>query len=326
VVSPATVYGSSIPFRDIVSGSNGHPATVGYDLATGRGGWAYTPGTITGLTATAGNGVSLSWTAPTGAPVSSYNIWRGTSSGGETELAQGVTGTSYPDGSATSGTKYFYEVEGVNSAGSGPFSNEASATASGSGPAIPGAPTGLSASYASGQVSLSWTAPSGSVVTSYNVLRGTAAGQESALASVTGQTTYSDTTATAAGTTYYYKVQAVNSVGVAGPTSNEASAPVPSSSPPPPTSGGPTASFSVSCPMNTCTFTSTSTDSSGTIITYSWSSTDGVTGTTRSIKHTYTTSGSDTVKLTVTDTNGLSSWGTTSIECTQYFFGMVACS
>ncbi len=324
VVSPATVYGSSIPFRDIVSGSNGHPALIGYDLATGRGSWAYTPGTITGLTAAAGNGVTLSWTAPTGAPISSYNIWRGTSSGGETELAHGATGTSYPDTSASSGTKYFYEVQGLNSAGSGPFSNEASATASGSAPAIPGAPTGLSASYASGQVSLSWTAPIGSVVTSYNVLRGTASGQESPLTSVTGKTTYSDTTATAPGT-YYYEVQAVNSAGVAGPTSNEASAPVPSSSPPPPTGPGPAANFSVTCALNTCTFTSTSTDSSGTIITYSWSSTDGVTGTTRSIQHTYATGGSDTVSLTVTDSNGRNSSNTASIECSQ-FFAWVFCS
>lgn len=39
VVNAATVYGSSISYRDITSGNNGAPCLVGFDLCTGRGSW-----------------------------------------------------------------------------------------------------------------------------------------------------------------------------------------------------------------------------------------------------------------------------------------------
>jgi len=82
--------------------------------------------TPTGLTATANNGqISLSWTAPTVAdPAYTYNIKRGTASGGETLLASGVTGTTYLDTTATYGSTYYYVVTAVSAAESG-NSNEA---------------------------------------------------------------------------------------------------------------------------------------------------------------------------------------------------------
>jgi subtilase family serine protease len=39
LVNAATVYGSSITYRDITSGNNGAPCLVGFDLCTGRGSW-----------------------------------------------------------------------------------------------------------------------------------------------------------------------------------------------------------------------------------------------------------------------------------------------
>jgi hypothetical protein len=39
VVDASYVYGSSISFRDIMSGNNGASCLVGYDLVTGRGSW-----------------------------------------------------------------------------------------------------------------------------------------------------------------------------------------------------------------------------------------------------------------------------------------------
>ena len=39
VVNAATVYGSTISYRDITSGNNGAPCLVGFDLCTGRGSW-----------------------------------------------------------------------------------------------------------------------------------------------------------------------------------------------------------------------------------------------------------------------------------------------
>ena len=102
------VYASpaNIPFRDITSGSNGYPASTGYDLATGLGAWSYTPGAPTGLTTTsASGGVTLSWSAPSGAPTTEYTIWRGTASGEETtDIATvGVPTMTYTDTSATGG-------------------------------------------------------------------------------------------------------------------------------------------------------------------------------------------------------------------------------
>ena len=41
VVNSAYVYGNSISYRDITSGSNGAPCLVGFDLCSGRGSWTH---------------------------------------------------------------------------------------------------------------------------------------------------------------------------------------------------------------------------------------------------------------------------------------------
>jgi subtilase family serine protease len=91
----------------------------------------------------------------------------------------------------------------------------------------PSAPRTLAAIGSATQVKLTWSAPAsngGSAVTSYNVYRGTAANGEGATpyASAITSTSYTDTAVTK-GTTYFYKVTALNSVGE-GLASNEASA------------------------------------------------------------------------------------------------------
>jgi fibronectin type 3 domain-containing protein len=91
------------------------------------------PPAPTGLAATAGNAqVSLSWTGSSGA--TSYNVYRGTSAGGEgtTAIATGITGSTYTDSGLTNGTKYYYTVKAVNSAGTSAPSNETSTTPAGS--------------------------------------------------------------------------------------------------------------------------------------------------------------------------------------------------
>jgi PKD repeat protein len=71
----------------------------------------------------------------------------------------------------------------------------------------------------------------------------------------------------------------------------------------------PVASFTVSCPQATCTVdASGSTDTApGTIASYAWNFGDGTTGTGVTTTHTYTTSGSKTISLVVTDNQGLDS-------------------
>ena len=178
------------------------------------------PPAPTNLAATAGNGqVALTWTASAGAK--SYDVYRGTSAGGEsgTPVATGITTASYTNSGLTNGTRYYFKVAAVNASGTSPSSNEASATPS---VAAPPAPTNLAATAGNAQVSLTWTASGGA--TSYNVYRGTSAGGESGTAVATGITTTSYTnTGLTNGTKYYFKVAAVNAGGTS-PMSNEASA------------------------------------------------------------------------------------------------------
>jgi PKD repeat protein len=133
-VNAERVYASPavIPFRDIILGSNGHPALTSFDLATGLGSWSDTPGPATGLTATRnGSDATLSWSAPSGiAPVTGYNIWQGTASGAETTDIATVTASAATTYTATiegltAGDTYYYEIQPVNILGVGPFSNQA---------------------------------------------------------------------------------------------------------------------------------------------------------------------------------------------------------
>ncbi len=187
------------------------------------------PSAPTGLTAAAGNTqVTLNWTASSGA--TSYNIYRATSAGGEgtTAIQTGVTGTSFTNTGLTNGTTYYYKVAAVNSSGTSAQSGEASATPTAGTPA---APTGLSASAGNAQISLSWSASSGA--TSYNVYRGTSAGGESATAIATGVTSTSYTnTGLTNGTTYYYKVAAVNGSGTSAQSGEASATPSGSGTPP----------------------------------------------------------------------------------------------
>lgn len=206
-VNAPYVYASpaKIPFRDIILGSNGHPALTGYDLATGLGSWSYTPGAPTGLTAKDGaGGVTLSWSAPTGAPVGAYEIWRGAASGAETTYVARVSAptATYTDTSATGDVTYYYEIQPVNEAGLGPFSNQALAA---------------------------------------------------------------------------------------------------------PPSVAPVAKFSTSCAGATCSFASTSTDEQGTIDGYAWNGGNGLTGSGSTFSDTYSSAGTYTVTLAVTNTAGQSS-------------------
>jgi hypothetical protein len=95
----------------------------------------------------------------------------------------------------------------------------------------PYAVTGVTATAGTGQVTVSWNAVSGA--TSYQLYRTANSGSESATPSVSGLTgtTFTDTGLNP-GTTYYYRVVAVNSSGASG-FSTEASASTPGTNPDP---------------------------------------------------------------------------------------------
>jgi hypothetical protein len=88
------------------------------------------------LTATGTGQITLKWTAPAsngGVNITSYQVYRGTTSGSETPLTSGGCSglgavLTCTDSEVTGGQTYFYKVGAVNAIGEGPQSNEASAT------------------------------------------------------------------------------------------------------------------------------------------------------------------------------------------------------
>ncbi len=209
--------GGNTAFVGFTAGSGAYTSiqdVLNWTYSTGAGGG--TPGAPTNLTATAGDTqAGLTWSGSTGA--TSYNVKRGTVSGGPYTTVGSPTGTSFTDTGLTNGTAYYYVVTAVNGGGESGNSNQASAT-----PQVtaPGAPTNLAATGGNAQVGLTWSGSTGA--TSYNVKRGTVSGGPyTTVGSPTG-TSFTDTGLTN-GTTYYYVVTAVNGGGESG-NSNQASA------------------------------------------------------------------------------------------------------
>lgn len=100
------------------------------------GGIATAPGSPTGVVAQAGSApeqVSLSWTTPTsdgGEPITGYDVYVGTASGGEATVpvnSAPISGTSYTVGGLSTGVTYYFTVTAINAAGSSSPSNEATA-------------------------------------------------------------------------------------------------------------------------------------------------------------------------------------------------------
>jgi glycosyl hydrolase family 44/fibronectin type III domain protein len=186
----------------------GCAGTSSSNNATGNGGGAVIPAAPTGLQTSAGNGqVSLNWPASANANV--YYVKRSPTSGGPYAQIAATSSTSFTDTAVTNGTRYFYVVSAVNSAGESANSVEVNATPT----ALvnpPAAPTGLQATGGDAQVSLNWTASAGA--TSYYVKRGTTSGGPYTQVAAPTVTSFTDTGLTN-GKTYYYVVSSLNTAG-----------------------------------------------------------------------------------------------------------------
>ena len=171
----------------------------------------------TALAAAAANAqVNLTWNTSSGA--AGYYVKRSASSGSETQIAAPST-TAYTDNAVSNGTKYYYLVSAVNSAGESANSAEVSATPTA--PITPPAvPTGLQATAGNAQVNLTWNASAGA--TNYHLKRSTTAGSGYTQIGAPATANFADS-GLANGTTCYYVVTAVNTAGESG-NSNQASA------------------------------------------------------------------------------------------------------
>ena len=143
----------------------------------------------------------LTWNAVSGA--TSYKVYRATSQNGTYSLLGTVTATSYTNTGAKAGVTYYYKVKAVNSAGESAYSNVVSGKTT-----VTTLTMGHSAS--SGKPQLTWKAVSGA--TSYKVYRATSKNGAYSVINTTKALTYTNVGA-ALGTTYYYKVEALNASG-----------------------------------------------------------------------------------------------------------------
>jgi beta-glucanase (GH16 family) len=223
------------------NGAVNQPVVMGIEVRSTAASCSADPAAPTGLTATASSSsaIGLTWTAdtpPANCTISGYNVYRSTTSGftpGSGNLiASGVTGTSYNNTGLAASTTYYYVIEALDSYGSSPASAQASATtqAGTSCSATPAAPTGLTAAATSSSaIGLNWSAvtpPTNCTISGYNVYSSTTSGFTPGSGNLiaSGVTSLSYTNSgLAASTTYYYKVEALDSFG-SSPASAQAQA------------------------------------------------------------------------------------------------------
>ena len=181
------------------------------------------PAAPASLVATAGNGqISLFWTAPPGS--TTFNIYYSTSKGVTKSTGTKISGVLFPIfalSGLTDGQTYYIVVTAVNSAGESAISNEASAEPVA---AVPGVPTGVTATPNNQQVTLTWNAVPGAVT--YNVYYSTDPNVTTANGTeVPGLTSPTYTlTGLTNGVTYYFIVVAVNTGGTSPAASGAVSA------------------------------------------------------------------------------------------------------
>ena len=186
------------------------------------GGTTSKPNTPSGVKATANSSyISVTWNAVSGAD--SYGVYRSTSANGTYSLITTFATTTYSDYAVSAGTTYYYKISAKNSAGESDKSTYANATMSSGGgttTTLP-APTGVTATASTYTITVSWNSVSDA--DQYNVYRSTSQYSGFTKATSTYTTSYIDLNPTS-GTTYYYKVAAVDANGKEGRESSVVSA------------------------------------------------------------------------------------------------------
>jgi endoglucanase len=175
--------------------------------------------------------VGLSWTGPAGGPCVSYDILRGTGTGGELVVVGTTTATSFTATGLTPGTTYRFQVRMTISSGTPQTTNIVTVTTPTQGcDIVPSAPVLSAGTVTSTSVALSVVPPPPVSGCSYAFEWQRATGATGGTFAQIGQgtaSTFTDTTV-AAGTTYRYQVRVrETSAGINGPFSNVVTVNVP---------------------------------------------------------------------------------------------------
>ena len=217
--------------HDLAGNSEGERSVL---IPASNGSEPLPPGPPTALQVSLVDGSAvLQWVTPEedgGSPVIGYKVLRGTAAGEETLLGTAF-GTSYSDGAVTTGSTYYYVVKANNSVGDSVASEEVSLTVV----ALPSAPLDLELEATPGEVSATWSAPlsaGGVPITGYLLIRGSSPGATEVIVTLTSSMLSYTDEEVEGGKTYYYRVKAMNSLGI-GPECAEASVLVPYSMGPP---------------------------------------------------------------------------------------------
>lgn len=171
------------------------------------------------LLATPGNGtVALTWQAPKsdgGSKITGYNVYlsEGSTSSGWKLFSSGSTATSAEANGLTNGSKYYFKVAAVTVIGEGAAVVSKSSVVPFT---VPGAPITLTAEPGEGKVALKWAKPvsdGGAPVTDYVVSYQAEGSSWQTFTDSVSTSTTATVTGLTNGTTYSFKVVAVNAAG-----------------------------------------------------------------------------------------------------------------
>ena len=161
--------------------------------------------------------ISVSWSAPETGRVAGYHVSYGAAeSEGRQTVSRSAEETSFVHTDSVEGVAYQYRVRAHNSAGNGPWSDNVQATRL----LAPNAPTGVTAMASAGSIEVSWTAPEGNIVATYEIKYGVADETERQTTSVSGDQTVFSHTDNQGDTEYRYQVRAVNAAGTSAWTNS----------------------------------------------------------------------------------------------------------
>ncbi len=218
-------YSAANAFPTSSYNANDYWVDVLFQPVTGSG----APGQPTNVNATAQpDGATVSWSPSlTGGLATSYTVtpYTGTTAWPPTTVSGGSTANLtglIPD------EQYTFIVQGSNSSGTGPASAPSNAITPLSA-SVPSAPQSVSASPASNQALVSWTAPSndgGSSITGYTITPYIGSTAQTPLTVNNGSATSAVVSGLTDGTAYTFNVAAINGAGT-GAASNASSAVTP---------------------------------------------------------------------------------------------------